>query len=340
MRRLRLLEAKPMDTPPIMSPLPSATPSPRPFAGSGSLVAGAAPQISRRRELTPNATLVEREDLTPLIARYVARPDGAVPPFEPGQYFSLGLEIDGQFVLRPYSTASPRGATETLEFLVRRVPTGTFTPSLWQAAVGDRVWIGPPKGLFMLKPGDRRTHLLVSSGTGIAPFMSMLDDLLDSAIDAEVAPGGVAGLAAPAMAPGGFAGLAAPAAAPAGAVPSTTAAGPRVVVAHGVSYASELAYRHRIEARSAVDRRLTYVPTVSRPEAPENAHWMGRNGRVESILARVCGELRLEPLDTVAYLCGNPEMVALSREALQSLGLPADAVIHENYWTATGPPVA
>jgi ferredoxin--NADP+ reductase len=298
MRRLRLREAGLMDTPPIMSPRPSAATTPRPFAGSGSLVVGAAPQITRRRELTPNASLVEREDLTPLIARYVVRPDGPVPPFEPGQYFSLGLGIDDQFVLRPYSTASPRGATETLEFLVRRVPTGTFTPSLWQAAVGDRIWIGPPKGLFVLKPGDRRTHLLVSSGTGIAPFISMLDELLDSS------------------------------------------SGPRVVVAHGVSYASELAYRHRIEARAAVDSRLTYVPTVSRPAAPENAQWMGRHGRVESILARVCGELMLDPLDTVAYLCGNPEMVALSRETLRSLGFPADAVIHENYWTATDPPIA
>jgi NAD(P)H-flavin reductase len=82
------------------------------------------------------------------------------------------------------------------------------------------------------------------------------------------------------------------------------------------------------------------VPTVSRPAAPENAQWMGRHGRVESILARVCGELMLDPLDTVAYLCGNPEMVALSRETLRSLGFPADAVIHENYWTATDPPIA
>lgn len=275
----------------------------------GPLMAGPelGPRPERHRPLKPNATLAERHDLTPLVARFVVHPDGVVPPFEPGQYFSLGLEIDARPVLRPYSTASPRGTTQTLEFLIRRVPTGNFTPALWQASAGDRLWFGPPKGLFILKPKDPRAHLLVSSGTGIAPFISMLGELLGGVDDT------------------GRASRRAAAAAP---------VGPRVVVAHGVSYESELSYRQHLQSLAAVNPRLTYVPTLSRPDDPENAGWVGRSGRVEAILAGVCADLNLDPSDSVAYLCGNPDMVARSEEVLRGLGFAADAVIHENYWTA------
>jgi ferredoxin--NADP+ reductase len=260
------------------------------------------PRPERRRDFAPNATIVERDDYTPLIARYVVRPDGAVPPFEPGQYFSLGVEMDGRFILRPYSTASPRGTSQALEFLIRHVTRGLFTPVLWQASVGDRVWLGPPKGFFTLTPADRRTHLLVSSGTGIAPFMSMLGDLLDG---------------------------------PPLDQARSSSAGRRIVVAHGVSYASELSYRSRLEREAAANPGLVYAPTVSRPDDPANDGWPGRTGRIESILTGLCHELQLDPADTVAYLCGNPEMVARSREILRGLGLAPEAIVHENYWPAT-----
>jgi ferredoxin/flavodoxin---NADP+ reductase len=266
----------------------------------------AGPTPERRREFAPNATIAGREDLTPSVARFFVRPDGPIPQYEPGQYFSIGLPTRAGMLLRPYSTASPRGTQDALEFLVRRVPTGSFTPSLWRATIGDRAWIGPPKGLFRLIPKDPRTHLLVSSGTGIAPFISMLNELLDrdGTGDDPVRP--------------------------------EARSGPRVVVAHGVSYAAELAYRERLENTAAANPRFTYVPTVSRPSASENDGWPGRTGRVESILDDVCAELRLDPANTIAYLCGNPEMIATSREALCRLGLRADAIIHENYWAAPG----
>jgi ferredoxin/flavodoxin---NADP+ reductase len=266
----------------------------------------AAVRTDRRREFTANATLADRVDLTPLISRLVVVPDSAVLAFEPGQYFSLGLQIEGKLVLRPYSTASPRGQTGSLEFLVRRVPGGAFTPSLWEVGAGDRIWIGPPKGLFTLKRDDPRTHLFVSSGTGIAPFMSMLTDVVEAAPPLADARHGGSPI--------------------------------RAVVAHGVSYAPEFAYRRRLEELAALNPRFRYVPTVSRPDDPSNADWMGRSGRVEAILARTCGELMLDPANTVAYLCGNPDMVERSREVLSSLGFPEAAIVHENYWTVASLP--
>ena len=277
-----------------------------PAMGLRPLPAATTARPERRRELAANAWLVDREDLTPVVARFVVRPDALIPPFEPGQYFSLGLPDAAGILLRPYSTASPRGTVDTLEFLVRRVPTGVFTPALWQTAIGDRIWIGPPKGLFRVKRGDQRTHLLVSSGTGIAPFISMIDELLtrgQTGDDHE---------------------------------PPLALSGPHVVVVHGVSYAAELAYRRRLEEAASADPGLAYIPTVSRPAEPENAGWMGRTGRVESALAGVCSQFRLDPTNSVAYLCGNPEMVERSREALRGLGFPVDAIVHENYWAAPG----
>ena len=135
---------------------------------------------ARRADLeSPNATLVERIDLTSDIARFVIRPDDGVPPFAPGQYLTLGMRVDDAFVLRPYSTATPPGvATDTLEFLVRLVPGGALTPALWTLSSGARLRMGRPKGLFTLLPDDRRTHLFISTGTGLAPFISMVSQLV------------------------------------------------------------------------------------------------------------------------------------------------------------------
>ena len=244
-----------------------------------------------RRAIAPNATLVARVDLTASIARFCVRPDAGVPLFEPGQYFALGLEVEGRFLQRPYSTASAAGAADELEFLVRRVPSGTFTPHLWEMAPDARIWIGPPRGLFTLQPGDERTHLFVSSGTGLAPFISMTEAVLRSR------------------------------------------PGQSVVVLHGASYASELAYRDQLETWAA-DGRITYVPTISRPADPANASWIGYTGRSEAILAGVCHRFRLDPLGTVAYLCGNPDMIDAAATVLAGLGFPETAIVREHYWTA------
>ncbi len=80
---------------------------------------------------------------------------------------------------RPYSTATAAGVTDELEFLIRLVPNGTLTPVLWDLGVGTRVRLGPPRGAFTRIPGDRRTHLFVATGTGLAPFVAMLGTLLE-----------------------------------------------------------------------------------------------------------------------------------------------------------------
>ena len=81
-----------------------------------------------------NARLVRREDETESLAYFWVRFDGEPTPFEPGQYMTIGVMVDGRIVQRPYSVASPPAVagTDGYEFYVRLVQGGTFTPLLWR----------------------------------------------------------------------------------------------------------------------------------------------------------------------------------------------------------------
>jgi ferredoxin-NADP reductase len=240
-----------------------------------------------------NATIVEREDVTPSIARLRVRPDGGVPAFEPGQYLALGITVDERLLQRPYSTASPRGDQDEFEFLVRLVPNGELTPRLWELRTGARLRMGRPKGLFVPDPDDPRRPVYIATGTGIAPLLSMLETRLREVPDGP--------------------------------------AHRRPIVIHGVARAAELAYRDRLEALAARGR-VVYVPAVSRPADPANAGWNGATGRVHTLVASVLAEHGVDRSQTVAFLCGNPAMVDAVDVALRTLGMPPEAVRSEAYW--------
>ncbi|MEO5700181.1 MAG: ferredoxin--NADP reductase [Casimicrobiaceae bacterium] len=97
--------------------------------------------------------------------------------FENGQFVMLGLEVDGKPMLRAYSIASAN-YEEHLEFLSIKVQNGPFTSRLQHVQPGDEVLVSrKPTGTLVLrdlKPG-RRLYML-STGTGLAPFMSLIMD--------------------------------------------------------------------------------------------------------------------------------------------------------------------
>jgi ferredoxin/flavodoxin---NADP+ reductase len=98
-------------------------------------------------------------------------------PFQPGQYATLGLMGPaGKLVQRPMSISSSAEDLSEYEFFIRRVPEGGFTPLLWERSVGDPINIKGPKGKFVLQDDDRKA-LFVASGTGLAPFISMIETL-------------------------------------------------------------------------------------------------------------------------------------------------------------------
>ena len=97
--------------------------------------------------------------------------------FENGHFVMMGLEVDGKPLLRAYSIASAN-YDEELEFFSIKVPDGPLTSRLQNSKVGDDVLVSSkPTGSLVaghLLPG--RNLYLVSTGTGLAPFMSIIRD--------------------------------------------------------------------------------------------------------------------------------------------------------------------
>ncbi len=93
--------------------------------------------------------------------------------FEAGQHISLS--IAGDYQSREYSIYSAEDAPN-LELLVKEVEGGYFSPKLKHLKAGDKVEIQGPFGRFCLdiKKRDTHQHVFVASGTGIAPFHSMI----------------------------------------------------------------------------------------------------------------------------------------------------------------------
>jgi ferredoxin/flavodoxin---NADP+ reductase len=97
--------------------------------------------------------------------------------FRSGQFTMMGLEIDGRPLLRAYSMASANHE-DILEFFSIKVPDGPLTSRLQKIVAGDIVLVGrKPTGTLVvdnLLPGRRL--LLLSTGTGLAPFASLIKD--------------------------------------------------------------------------------------------------------------------------------------------------------------------
>jgi len=97
--------------------------------------------------------------------------------FQSGQFTMLGLEVDGRPLLRAYSMASANHEN-VLEFFSIKVPDGPLTSRLQRVKQGDIVLVGrKPTGTLVtanLLPGKRL--LLLSTGTGLAPFASLIKD--------------------------------------------------------------------------------------------------------------------------------------------------------------------
>jgi NAD(P)H-flavin reductase len=131
-------------------------------------------RLSRWEEIAPGLAIVGVQSVDPPF------------PFEAGQYATLGLlGPEGKLVQRPMSVSSSSDRLDEYEFFIRLVEGGAFTTLLWERTVGDPINIKGPKGKFLLQDDGRRC-LFVASGTGLAPFMSMIDTLRDRSQTREI----------------------------------------------------------------------------------------------------------------------------------------------------------
>ncbi len=247
--------------------------------------------------------------------------------FRPGQYATLWLTHGGKTLARPYSIASSPSKSRALEFYINLVKEGELTPSLWQGEVIDGLKmrdpdtiaaVTGPRGRFVLDPADSRDLVFIASGTGLAPFVSMIRKLNEDYLGS----------------------------------PRIFRAR-RVYVIHGVSYPSHLGYRKELEGLALesmkdASRKLAvlYFPTISRPYM--DSTWTGLKGRAETLLEisspipehpnledSVKGMLKviLRPETHVVYVCGYPGTVDNVVRTLSRRGFRVDSDIRrEKYY--------
>jgi ferredoxin--NADP+ reductase len=143
-----------------------------------------------------NATVVGREEINPLLIVLRVQPDAALFDFKPGQFAVLGLlgseprvaealaEEDavapGHLIRRAYSIASARLERRYVEIYLTLVTSGQLTPRLFALKHGSRLYLGPKAsgGFTLDRTPTGRSVVLIATGTGLAPYVSMLRTML------------------------------------------------------------------------------------------------------------------------------------------------------------------
>ena len=197
--------------------------------------------------------------------------------FKAGQYCTIGRNG----IERAYSIVSAPHEQD-LELFVELVPPpeGALTPKLWELEAGDSVTIRPrAKGLFTMDP-DYSNQLLVSTVTGVVPYISFIRDYLHN----------------------------------------SRAGHRFYVLQGASYYDEFTYDRELREPSRQHAELVTYVPTVSRPSEERNQGWAGEAGRVNLVVERYIGEFGLSPEDTLIYACGHPGMIEDVKERMGPKG--------------------
>ncbi len=123
-------------------------------------------------------TVSEVEMVSSAVARLVVAPGSDAKPvsFIPGQY--VHLSVPGTDETRSYSFANPPSRTGSYEFYIKVLEQGAMSDYIsGRAKVGDEMTMTGPFGRFYLRP-VAEPILMVAGGTGLAPMLSMLDEMV------------------------------------------------------------------------------------------------------------------------------------------------------------------
>ena len=153
-----------------------------------------------------NAIVVQRHDVGKGVWVIYVAPEGwELPAFEAGQYATLGLpgtaprwngsdpepplKDPAKLIKRAYSIVSSPLESDHLEFYLVLINDGSLTPRLFNLHPGDRLWLSPKIiGTFVISRVPPDANLVfVATGTGIAPYVSMLRTILRPGIQRKIA---------------------------------------------------------------------------------------------------------------------------------------------------------
>ena len=140
-----------------------------------------------------NAVIQQKIEVAPgLIILRVAPVDWVLPEFKAGQFTVIGLPPESprteyseeeeiipekdKLIIRAYSIASSSREKQYLEFYIRLVHSGSLTPRVFALNAGDKIWMSPKiTGMFTIEEIPRDQNIVFfATGTGLAPYMSML----------------------------------------------------------------------------------------------------------------------------------------------------------------------
>lgn len=140
-----------------------------------------------------NAVVQQVLQVSPMMKVFRIAPVGwTLPDFKPGQFMVIGLPPsapkcpeateepvepdENKLIKRAYSIASSNLSKDYVEVYVTLVHSGALTPRLFNLNIGDKIWLGNHLvGMFTLdKVAEDQNIVLIATGTGVAPYMSML----------------------------------------------------------------------------------------------------------------------------------------------------------------------
>ncbi len=98
--------------------------------------------------------------------------------FQAGQFIIVNVPKDGQVVKRAYSIASPPHEPHTLDLCIQHADGGIASTYFWQLKEGAELSISGPHGKFLLQEPIDYDPVFVATGTGVAPFRSMIKHLI------------------------------------------------------------------------------------------------------------------------------------------------------------------
>jgi len=213
--------------------------------------------------------------------------------FVAGQWLSFKTnKPDGEEIIRAYSIASPPEGDNKFALCLNRVQDGYMSNFLCDMKEGDEIHCQGPFGDFILRPPMRDT-IFIATGTGIAPFRSMLHWLLSPMEDGRPRPS------------------------------EARHQNKHLYLLFGNRTEKDIYYHNEFQRLVEQHPNFDYLPTLSRG-SPE---WKGLRGYVqEHVPGLVSGRT-----DMHAYICGLDKMVKANRELLKSLGWDRKSILYEKY---------
>ena len=245
-------------------------------------------------ELTVRCSRIIQETKDVKTFCFVAEP-ARLFAYQPGQFVTLKLEIDGKPVQRAYSISSSPSRPHTLDITVKRVPAPADSPEVppglvsnWlhdRLAVGDKIQLsGGPMGHFTCANTSAPKLLMISAGSGITPMLSMSRWLYDTAQERDV------------------------------------------VFCHSARSPHDIVALKELELMANHQPHFRLAMTMTRPEL--NQSWLGYTGRLNDALL-----LNLAPdfKERVVYVCGPEPFTKGVKDMLSNLNFPMENYNEESF---------